>query len=98
MRRPTTVELMAAAFTIALAMVLVIRLGVVPGENFGNALRATARWSFVWLWLAFTASALATLFGRGRELLQSRSWRACHLGLPRLREKQLWRFPSQCEK
>jgi hypothetical protein len=71
LRRPTTAELMATAVAVALAIVFVVRLGLVPGEKLSIALRATARWSFLWFWLASTGSALPTLFGpRFRPLAQ----------------------------
>jgi hypothetical protein len=81
---------MAAALAVALAIVLVIRLGVIPGEKLGNALRATARWSFLWFWLASTGGALAFLFGsrfrpvaqRGRDFgLAFASAHLVHVGL-----------------
>jgi hypothetical protein len=54
---------MAAAFAVALVMVIIIRLVEGPGERIGMGLRATGRWSFAWFWLASTGGALATLFG-----------------------------------
>jgi hypothetical protein len=59
---PSTGQWMAAAFGAALAIVLVIRLSAPMHEQLGMALRATARWSFCWFWLASTGGALAALF------------------------------------
>jgi hypothetical protein len=67
---------MAASLGVALAIVLIVRVGVAPGDRVGMALRATARWSFVLFWLASVGGALAPLFGsrfqalarRGRDL------------------------------
>jgi hypothetical protein len=76
MRNRTTTEWMAASLSVALAIVLIVRVGVAPGDRVGMALRATARWSFLLFWLASVGGALATLFGsrfqalarRGRDL------------------------------
>lgn len=62
MHRRTTAEWMAMSFCVALAIVLVIGLGVHSGHKLGLALRATARWSFLLFWLASAGGALATLF------------------------------------
>jgi len=81
---------MGASFVAALAIVLMIYLGAGHGEKLGLALRATARWSFLWFWLASVGSALATLFGssfralarRGRDFgLAFASAHLVHLGL-----------------
>jgi hypothetical protein len=61
--RPSTGQWMSAAFCVALVLVLVIRLSVPLHDQLGMALRATARWSFLWFWLASTGRALAALFG-----------------------------------
>jgi hypothetical protein len=63
MRRRTTTQWMAAAFAVGVAIVLIARLTEGPGERVAVALRATARWSFLWFWLASSGRALATLFG-----------------------------------
>jgi hypothetical protein len=85
-----TLRLMAAAFAVALAIVLVVRITAAPEDKLVAALRATARWSFVLFWLATAGGALATLFGsrfkalaaRGRELgLAYASAHLVHLGL-----------------
>jgi hypothetical protein len=64
---------MAASFCVALAIVIVIRVGAPPTERLGMALRATARWSFVWFWLASAGGALATLFGSRFRALELRA-------------------------
>jgi hypothetical protein len=63
MRIKTTAQWMLASMAVAVAMVIVIRLSLPPRERMVNALQATARWSFVWFWLATVASPLRTLFG-----------------------------------
>ena len=63
MRRLTTTEWMAASFTVGVAIVLIARVVEGPGERVAVALRATARWSFLWFWLASAGGALTTLFG-----------------------------------
>jgi len=90
MHKPTTGEWMGAAFVVALAIVLAVRLGVEPREQLTLALRLTARWSFLWFWLASAGGALAALFGpsfqplaqRGRDFgLAFASAHLVHLGL-----------------
>jgi hypothetical protein len=90
MHKPTTAEWMGASLGAALTIVLIIYLGAGHGENLGLALRATARWSFLWFWLASVGSALAALFGsrfqtlaqRGRDFgLAFASAHLAHLGL-----------------
>jgi hypothetical protein len=90
MRGRTTTQWMALSFAVALAIVLVVRLGAAPGERLGTALRATARWSFLLFWPASAGDALATLFGerfkalarRGRDFgLAFASAHVVHLGL-----------------
>jgi len=90
MYKPTTRELMAMAFAVALAMALIIRMTVGPMEQVLAALRVTARWSFLWFWLASVGGALATLFGsrfqalaqRGRDFgLAFASAHLVHLGI-----------------
>lgn len=90
MHKRTTTEWMAGSFAVALAIVLLVRMGAEPGEQLGVALRATARWSFVLFWLAYAGGALATVFGskfqavaqRGREFgLAFASAHLVHLGL-----------------
>ncbi len=90
MRRPTTKQWMGAAFAVALALVLAVYLGAGHGHRLGTALRVTARWSFLWFWLASAGGALATLFGssflplaqRGRDFgLAYASAHVVHVGL-----------------
>jgi hypothetical protein len=90
MRRRTTTEWMAASLGVALAIVIISRVGLGPGERVAAALRATARWSFLLFWLAYAGSALATVFGsrfqtlarRGRDFgLAFASAHLAHLGL-----------------
>jgi hypothetical protein len=90
MRGRTTTEWMAGSLGVALAIVLMARMGAHPGDKLVVALRATARWSFVLFWLASTGSALATIFGpafqslarSGREFgLAFASAHLVHLGL-----------------
>jgi hypothetical protein len=61
--KPSTGQLAGGAFCVALAIVLIVRLSVPLHSQLGTALRATARWSFMWFWLASTGGALAVLFG-----------------------------------
>jgi hypothetical protein len=78
MPRRTAVKWIAASFAVALALVVVLRLGAGPGERVSGALRATARWSFCLFWLATVGRALATLFG---ERFQRLAEHARDLGL-----------------
>jgi hypothetical protein len=73
MRNLTTREWMGAAIVVPLVMVLAIRVAATPGERLGVALRATARWSFLWFSLASTGGALATLFGARFQALARRA-------------------------
>src|SRR5271166_6911557 len=90
MRKPTTTEWMGAAFIVALATVVMVRVFAAPGDKLGVALRVTARWSYLWFWLAYAGGALAALFGptflalahRGREFgLAFASAHLIHVGL-----------------
>jgi hypothetical protein len=64
---------MLAAFVVAAALVVAVRLIFGPGSAV-LALRTTARWSFLLFWLAYVGSPIAKLWGfgglarRGREL------------------------------
>ena len=78
MRRRTTAKWMVASFAVALAIVIVFRLGAGPGERVSGALQATARWSFTLFWLATVGRALATFFG---ERFQALAAHARDLGL-----------------
>ena len=82
---------MGAAFCVALALAVAVLAAMGPGETgTGIALRATARWSFLLFWPAYTGGALATLFGprfgimarHGRDFgLAFASAQLVHLGL-----------------
>ena len=63
MRKGTTTEWMAGALVVALAIVLIVRMVAPPGARVGVALQATARWSFILFWCAYTGNALAVVFG-----------------------------------
>jgi hypothetical protein len=69
----TTIELMAATFGVALAIVIIVRMIEGPAQRLDTALRATARWSFLWFWLASSSSAMATLFGSNYQALAQRA-------------------------
>jgi hypothetical protein len=64
---------MVAAFVVAAALVVAVRVIFGPGSAV-LALRITARWSFLLFWLAYVGSPIAKLWGfgglarRGREL------------------------------
>ena len=73
MQKPRTTEWMGCALFVALALVLVIRVAAAPGDRLSLALRATARWSFLWFWLAYAGGALAALFGSAFQPLAHRS-------------------------
>jgi hypothetical protein len=71
----TTTTLMGVALLVALLIVLAVywgpHLDSHTPEKLSRALRATARWSFVWFYLASTGGALKTLFGdRFRSMAQ----------------------------
>lgn len=87
MRRATTTEWMAGSLAAGLAIVWLARTWGFPVND---ALRATARWSFILFWLASCGGALATIFGarfrglaqRAREFgLAFASAHLAHLGL-----------------
>ncbi len=62
--RHSTMLWIMASFIVAAGLAGIV-FGVVGGqERFGVALRVTARWSFLLFWLAYTSSAMATLWGR----------------------------------
>jgi hypothetical protein len=63
-RPTTTLSWMVAAFIIAAALATAVLMVFGVGERgTAIALRATARWSFLLFWPAYTGSALARLFG-----------------------------------
>src|SRR6516165_4114656 len=82
---------MGGAFGVALGLALcVLAIKGVDTESLKVALRVTARWSFVPFWIAYSAGALAVLFGpafeplaeRGREFgLAYAAAQLIHLGL-----------------
>ena len=83
-----TVFWMGAALAIALALTCAVF--AVRGIDIVQALRLTARWSFLLFWLAYTGGAIATLFGpafkpiatRAREFgLAYAAAQLVHLGL-----------------
>jgi hypothetical protein len=87
-RKDPTVFWMGAAFAIALALTGAVF--AVKGIDIVQALRLTARWSFLLFWLAYAGGAMATLFGpafkpvatRARELgLAYAAAQMVHLGL-----------------
>jgi hypothetical protein len=63
MRKGTTTEWMAGALVVGLAIVLTVRTVAAPGARVSGALQATARWSFILFWCAYTGNALAVVFG-----------------------------------
>jgi len=63
---------MGAAFLAGLAIVVAVYAVAVPSQRLGMALRATARWSFLWFCLATYGGALATLFGSSFQALARR--------------------------
>ena len=69
----TTMELMAATFGVALALVIIVRMIEGPSQRLDTALRVTARWSFLWFWLSYSSSAIATLFGSNYQALAQRA-------------------------
>jgi len=87
-RKNPTMVWMGAAF--AIALVLAGATFAVIGIDIVQALRLTARWSFLLFWLAYTGGAIATLFGptfkplatRARDLgLAYAAAQLVHLGL-----------------
>jgi len=61
---PATGVWMGAAFGIALMLaILVLAEEGTDAEGIKQALRATARWSFLFFWMAYAGGALAALFG-----------------------------------
>ena len=67
---------MGGAFFAGLAIATIVYFVAGPSQRLGMALRATARWSFLWFCLATYGGALTTLWGarfqflarRGRDL------------------------------
>ncbi len=63
MRKIGTATWMVGAFLVGLAIVAAVYALGTPTHRLGMALRATARWSFLWFCLATYGGALSTLFG-----------------------------------
>jgi hypothetical protein len=88
--RYSTVFWMTASLLVAAALAAIMFGAVDAHDRVGVALRVTARWSFLLFWLAYTGSAMATLWGprfsglarSGRELgLAFASAQLVHVGL-----------------
>jgi hypothetical protein len=91
MRIPRSAVWMGAAFAsaVAIAIVTLVDKGV-SESGIRSTLRVTARWSYLWFWLAYAGGALAVLLGstfrrlaqRGREFgLAFASAHLVHVGL-----------------
>jgi hypothetical protein len=89
--KPAAVPLIGVAFGVAIALAAAV-LAVVGSDSrgIGTALRVTARWSFLWFWMAYAGGATAALFGpalaplahRGREFgLAFAAAQLVHVGL-----------------
>jgi hypothetical protein len=63
---------MGAAFAVGLLIAITVFAVAVPTQRLGMALRATARWSFLWFCLATYGGALTTLFGSRFQALARR--------------------------
>jgi hypothetical protein len=88
--RHSTAFWMMASFVVAAALTAIVFEAVDAHDRVGVALRVTARWSFLLFWLAYTGSAMATLWGppfdrlarHGREFgLAFASAQLVHVGL-----------------
>jgi hypothetical protein len=73
MRKTRTAEWMVAAFVAGLAIVIAVYAVAAPSQRLGMALRATARWSFLWFCLATYGGALTALFGSSFQVLARRA-------------------------
>jgi hypothetical protein len=89
-RRRSTVFWITASFLVAATLAAIVFGAVDVHDRVGAALRVTARWSFLLFWLAYTGSAMATLWGApfdrlaryGREFgLAFASAQLVHVGL-----------------
>lgn len=69
----TAARWMSLAFLAALIGVFLAREFELPGERLSMALRVTARWSFLWFFLASSCGALARIFGSRFQSLAMRS-------------------------
>ncbi len=68
-----TARWMSLTLLVALILVLLTREFEPPGERLSTALRVTARWSFLWFFLASSSGALARIFGSRFQSLATRS-------------------------
>lgn len=71
-RQIGTASWMVGAFLAALAIVCAVYALGSPTHRLGMALRATARWSFLWFCLASYGGALSVLFGARFQALARR--------------------------
>ena len=70
---PATGVWMGAAFGVALMLaILVSKTEGTDAEGIKQALRATARWSFLFFWMAYAGGALAALFGPSFRAIAAR--------------------------
>jgi hypothetical protein len=72
MRKIKAPQLMGAAFIAGLILCIGVYFVAAPSHRLGMALRATARWSFLWFCLATYGGALTTLFGSRFQALARR--------------------------
>jgi hypothetical protein len=63
MRKMRAPEWMVAALVVGMVICAAVYAIAAPPQRLGMALRATARWSFLWFCLATYGGALTTLFG-----------------------------------
>ena len=63
MREATTADWLIGAGAVACLIPAIVYLVAPGGHKLGIALDATARWSFLWFWLASSGRALAATFG-----------------------------------
>jgi hypothetical protein len=72
MRKIRTNQWIGAAFLAALVIAVAVYALAAPSHRLGMALRATARWSFLWFCLATYGGALTALFGPRFQALARR--------------------------
>jgi hypothetical protein len=66
MRKPIPVLWMGMAFGVGLCLAaVVLAIEGIDVDSLKMALRVTARWSFLFFWVAYAGRAMATLFGPG---------------------------------
>lgn len=63
MREATTADWLFGAGAVGCLICAIVYLVAPRGHKLGIALDATARWSFLWFWLASSGRALAGIFG-----------------------------------